>query len=113
MRDRIDLILDPITFREQDSQIPLHHTDGDRADVDAPGGDNQDTRSGSLLQDVFRVGLAITIMPGLTFDPILTMVPVPMLFAPLFRLNQPDDSGQQQVHEPRGQPVSVFSIKVS
>ena len=58
-----------------------------------------------LLQEVFRVGLAITTMSGLTFGTILTMVLVPTLYATLFRLKGPDGSGQQQKTEPEGQPV--------
>ena len=56
-----------------------------------------------LLQDVFWVGLAITIMSGLTFGTILTMVLVPTLYATLFRLKRQDESGQPQVSKPEGQ----------
>ncbi|MCZ6773121.1 MAG: efflux RND transporter permease subunit, partial [Proteobacteria bacterium] len=37
-----------------------------------------------LLQDVFWVGLAITVMAGLTFGTVLTMVLVPVLYATLY-----------------------------
>jgi multidrug efflux pump subunit AcrB len=42
-----------------------------------------------LLQDVFWIGLAVTVMAGLTFGTILTMVLVPVLYAMLFRLKAP------------------------
>jgi multidrug efflux pump subunit AcrB len=41
-----------------------------------------------LLQDVFWVGMAVTIMAGLTFGTILTMVMVPTLYCTLFRLKE-------------------------
>ena len=41
-----------------------------------------------LLQDIFWVGLAITLMAGLTFGTLLTMVLVPTLYATLFRLQR-------------------------
>ena len=39
-----------------------------------------------LLKDVFWIGLAVTIMAGLSFGTILTMVLVPVLYATLYRL---------------------------
>jgi multidrug efflux pump subunit AcrB len=42
-----------------------------------------------LLQDVFWVGLAVTIMAGLTFGTVLTMIAVPVLYATLYRLPSP------------------------
>jgi multidrug efflux pump subunit AcrB len=45
-----------------------------------------------LLQDVFWIGMAITIMFGLTFGTILTMVVVPVLYATLNRLYAPDQA---------------------
>ncbi len=42
-----------------------------------------------LLQDVFWIGLAVTIMAGLTFGTVLTMVLVPTLYATLFRIPSP------------------------
>jgi multidrug efflux pump subunit AcrB len=39
-----------------------------------------------LLQDVFWIGLAVTIMAGLSFGTILTMILVPTLYATLYRL---------------------------
>jgi len=47
-----------------------------------------------LLQDVFWVGMAITIMAGLTFGTILTMIVVPTLYAMLYRLKKPGDAPQ-------------------
>jgi len=43
-----------------------------------------------LLGDVFWVGLAVTIMFGLTFGTILTMVAVPVLYATFFGLKAPE-----------------------
>jgi Cu/Ag efflux pump CusA len=43
-----------------------------------------------LLQDVFWVSMAVTIMFGLAFGTILTMVLVPVLYALLYRLQLPD-----------------------
>lgn len=42
-----------------------------------------------LLQDVFWVGLAVTIMAGLTFGTVLTMVVVPTLYAIFFKVPSP------------------------
>ena len=42
-----------------------------------------------LLQDVFWISMAITIMAGLAFGPILTMVVVPVLYGLLFKLEAP------------------------
>ena len=39
-----------------------------------------------LLQDVFWIGMAVTIMAGLTFGTILTMVIVPTLYCIIFRV---------------------------
>ena len=39
-----------------------------------------------LLQDVFWIGMAVTIMAGLTFDTVLTMILVPVLYAILYRV---------------------------
>ena len=42
-----------------------------------------------LLQDVFWVGMAVTIMAGLTFGTMLTMILVPVLYCTLFRVESP------------------------
>ncbi|MGI9493818.1 MAG: efflux RND transporter permease subunit, partial [Geminicoccaceae bacterium] len=42
-----------------------------------------------LIQDVFWIGLAVTIMAGLTFGTILTMIMVPVLYATFYRLKSP------------------------
>ncbi|RKZ48522.1 MAG: AcrB/AcrD/AcrF family protein [Gammaproteobacteria bacterium] len=42
-----------------------------------------------LLQDIFWVGMAITIMAGLMFGTILTMVLVPVFYATLYRIKVP------------------------
>ena len=39
-----------------------------------------------LLQDVFWIGMAVTIMAGLTFGTILTMVVVPTLYCIFYRI---------------------------
>ena len=54
-----------------------------------------------LLQDVFWIGLAITIMFGLTFGNILTMVLVPTLYATLYKLKKVEQQGQQQLDKSR------------
>ncbi|MCK4838291.1 MAG: efflux RND transporter permease subunit, partial [Desulfobulbaceae bacterium] len=43
-----------------------------------------------LLQDVFWVGMAVTIMAGLTFGTMLTMIIVPVLYCTLFRIQAPE-----------------------
>ncbi len=43
-----------------------------------------------LLQDIFWVGMAVTIMAGLTFGTVLTMVLVPVLYATMYRIKVPD-----------------------
>jgi multidrug efflux pump subunit AcrB len=43
-----------------------------------------------LLQDPFWIGLAVTVMAGLTFGTIVTMVLVPVLYATLYGLRAPD-----------------------
>ncbi len=45
-----------------------------------------------LLQDVFWIGLAVTIMAGLTFGTVLTMVVVPTMYCILFRVKAPDNA---------------------
>jgi multidrug efflux pump subunit AcrB len=42
-----------------------------------------------LLQDGFWVGLAITIMAGLSFGTVLTLVLVPTLYATIYRIPSP------------------------
>jgi len=42
-----------------------------------------------LLQDVFWIGMAVTIMAGLTFGTVLTMVVVPTLYCIMFRVRSP------------------------
>jgi multidrug efflux pump subunit AcrB len=45
-----------------------------------------------LLPDVFWVAMAVTIMFGLAFGTVLTMVLLPVLYACFFRVRQPDGS---------------------
>ncbi|MFQ5995670.1 MAG: efflux RND transporter permease subunit [Acidiferrobacterales bacterium] len=45
-----------------------------------------------LLQDVFWVSMAVTIMAGLTFGTVLTMVVVPVLYATLYRIKVEDSA---------------------
>jgi len=40
-----------------------------------------------LLQDPFWISMAVTIMAGLTFGTVLTMVLVPVLYATLYRVS--------------------------
>jgi len=47
-----------------------------------------------LLQDVFWIGMAITIMFGLTFGTLLTMVLVPVFYATLNGLHPPQQGGE-------------------
>ena len=42
-----------------------------------------------LLKDVFWVSLAVTVMAGLAFGTILTMIVLPILYAVLFRVKSP------------------------
>ena len=42
-----------------------------------------------LLQDTFWVGMAITIMAGLTFGTVLTMILVPVFYATLYKIKVP------------------------
>ena len=41
-----------------------------------------------LLRDVFWISMAVTIMFGLTFGTILTMVVVPVLYALLYKVKE-------------------------
>jgi multidrug efflux pump subunit AcrB len=43
-----------------------------------------------LLQDIFWVAMAVTIMAGLTFGTVLTMIAVPVLYATLYRVESPE-----------------------
>ncbi|MHC4757706.1 MAG: hypothetical protein ACYTE8_03525, partial [Planctomycetota bacterium] len=43
-----------------------------------------------LLQDVFWISMAVTIMFGLAFGTILTMVLVPVLYCVLFKISSPE-----------------------
>jgi len=45
-----------------------------------------------LLQDVFWIGLAVTVMVGLTFGTILTMILVPVFYATLYGLETPSST---------------------
>jgi multidrug efflux pump subunit AcrB len=42
-----------------------------------------------LLKDVFWVGLSVTVMAGLTFGTILTMILVPVLYSTIYKLKAP------------------------
>jgi multidrug efflux pump subunit AcrB len=46
-----------------------------------------------LLQDVFWVGMAITIMAGLAFGTVLTMLVVPALYCIFFKVPSPEKGG--------------------
>jgi multidrug efflux pump subunit AcrB len=51
-----------------------------------------------LLQDVFWIGMAVTLMAGLTFGTLLTMVLVPVLYAMFYKI--PSPSGGQAAAAP-------------
>ena len=42
-----------------------------------------------LLQDAFWVSMAMTIMAGLTFGTMLTMILVPVIYSTLYRVRSP------------------------
>ncbi|MFQ5962548.1 MAG: efflux RND transporter permease subunit, partial [Candidatus Methylomirabilales bacterium] len=48
-----------------------------------------------LLQDLFWTGMAVTIMAGLAFGTILTMVVVPVLYCTLYRIPSPKPQPQE------------------
>ena len=48
-----------------------------------------------LLQDIFWVSMAVTIMFGLAFATILTMVAVPVLYATLYRIAVPESNSNK------------------
>ncbi|MFQ5923674.1 MAG: efflux RND transporter permease subunit, partial [Anaerolineales bacterium] len=48
-----------------------------------------------LLQDLFWIGMAVTIMAGLAFGTILTMVVVPVLYCTLYRIPSPKPQPQE------------------
>ena len=43
-----------------------------------------------LLQDVFWIGMAVTIMAGLSFGTVLTMILVPTFYATFNRIRSPE-----------------------
>jgi multidrug efflux pump subunit AcrB len=45
-----------------------------------------------LLQDAFWVSMAMTIMAGLTFGTVITMILVPVLYAALYRIPSPQSA---------------------
>ena len=53
-----------------------------------------------LLPDTFWVGMAVTIMSGLTFGTVLTMLVVPVLYAILHRIKSPPKSAAGSVAKP-------------
>jgi multidrug efflux pump subunit AcrB len=50
-----------------------------------------------LLQDVFWIGLAVTVMAGLSFGTALTMILVPVLYSIFFRLKAPKEPSAEPV----------------
>ena len=58
-----------------------------------------------LLTDVFYVGMSVTIMAGLTFGTVLTLVVVPVLYAIFFRITP--KAGRAKVAEPRAAGIPV------
>ena len=57
-----------------------------------------------LLPDVFWVGLAVTIMAGLTIGTGFTMIVVPVLYATFYRISA-SPLPQPEVQEPDGTPA--------
>jgi len=47
-------------------------------------------RPGESSPDVFGGGLSVTLMAGLTFGSMLTMVIIPVLYATVFRIREID-----------------------
>ena len=43
-----------------------------------------------LLQDIFWVAMSVTIMSGLAFGTVLTMLAVPVFYAVLYRVKPPE-----------------------
>ncbi len=63
-----------------------------------------------LLQDVFWVGMAVTIMAGLSFGTVLTMILVPVLYAILYRVQPaPLDDRTDAAGRPVGPPVQAVA----
>lgn len=58
-----------------------------------------------LLQDVFWIGLAVTVMAGLTFGTILTMILVPTLYATFFHVKRGEDEKVDRL-QPETSPAS-------
>jgi multidrug efflux pump subunit AcrB len=50
------------------------------------------TKPWQLLGDVFWIAMAVTIMFGLTFGTLLTMLLVPVLYATFYRLRAPAEN---------------------
>ena len=42
-----------------------------------------------LMQDVFWIGLAVTVMAGLAFGALLTMIMVPVFYGPVYKIKVP------------------------
>ena len=55
-----------------------------------------------LLQDVFFVNMSITIMGGLTFATVLTLIVVPVLYGICFRVPSPITAPQQKIAAAEG-----------
>ena len=54
-----------------------------------------------LLKDVFYVGMSVTIMGGLTFGTVLTLVVIPVLYSVFFRIRSgkaPAPAGEEFIH---------------
>jgi len=49
-----------------------------------------------LLQDVFWISMAVTIMAGLAFGTVLTMVVVPVLYATLYGIHEDDTAAESE-----------------
>jgi multidrug efflux pump subunit AcrB len=56
-----------------------------------------------LLQDAFWISMALTIMAGLTFGTIITMILVPTLYATLYKVKSPDTPSASEAERPVGE----------
>ena len=54
-----------------------------------------------LLPDVFWVGLAVTIMAGLSYGTVLTMILLPVLYATLYRLRRTEPKATDRAPSPQ------------
>ena len=63
-----------------------------------------------LLTDVFFAGMSVTIMGGLTFGTVLTLIVVPVLYATFYRIPHP---GQSEMGIYDALPVGMAGPNIS